>query len=97
MKNRQEARQDAAKSAKSNKAKEAAKKSPPQKSKAVFEYYVTAEPTTQTWNIQLRNQHMNGYWDEMREYCIWAIPKELKEAMEMHDFFVSGRVIKSED
>jgi hypothetical protein len=40
---------------------------------------------------------MNGYWDEEREYCIWAIPPHLVEAMELHDFFVTGRVIKAKE
>lgn len=93
MKNRQETRNDAAKEAKAGKANEAVKKAAPQTNKPT--YYVTADEVTQCWSIQLRNEHMNGYWDEEREYCIWAIPPHLVEAMELHDFFVTGRVIKA--
>ena len=93
MKNRQEVRNDAAKEAKSTKAFDAVKKATPQTNNPV--YYVTADEVTQCWDIQLRNEVMHGYWDEEREYCIWAIPSKLAEAMELHDFFVSGRVIKS--
>ena len=95
MTDRNKIRNNAATEAKDKKVAEAVKKTPPQAKKDT--YYVTSQETTQCWNIQLRNEHVNGYWDEAREYCIWAVEPHLVEAMELHDFFVSGRVIKSKE
>lgn len=68
-----------------------------EKPTSAFTWYVSSDKETSVFDVQLNDDRFSGTWDAARQYVRWKIPTELKDAMGVHHFTWTGRIVEDKD
>jgi len=76
------------------KPKKAKAKAPPA---PAFTWYISSDKETSVFDVQINDDRFSGTWDAARQYVRWKIPTDMKDAMALHHFTWTGRIVEDKD
>ena len=64
---------------------------------SAFTWYISSDKETSVFDVQLNDDRFSGTWDAARQYVRWKIPTNFKDAMSIHHFTWTGRIVEDKD